>query len=76
MIPYKERIQGERPEKKDGSGAGRILEFWVFFFYAEILQECALVLIPGVGMWGCFLSTAADYDLPHALAEGGFVSCR
>ncbi|EDL11356.1 mCG65186, partial [Mus musculus] len=40
----------------------------VYFFF---------VLIPGVGMWGCFeLSKAADYDLPHALAEVVFVSCR
>lgn len=39
MIPYKERIQGERPEKKDGSGAGRILEFWVFFFMQKYYKN-------------------------------------
>jgi hypothetical protein len=37
--------------------------------YTEILQEYVFILIPGVGIWGCCrLSTAADYDLPRALA--------
>jgi hypothetical protein len=39
-----------------------------------MLWEYVFVLIPGIGMWGCFrLSTAADYSLPHARAEACFV---
>lgn len=43
----------------------------------EILLDCVFILIPGVGMWGCFgRTTAADCDLPQALAEALFDSSR
>jgi hypothetical protein len=32
------------------------------------------VLIPDVGIWGCF--KAADYDLPHVLAEVWFCQLK
>ena len=42
----------------------------IFFFFFKQTQTCyrnmSFVLLPGVGMWGCF--TAADYDLSRALA--------
>jgi hypothetical protein len=34
------------------------------------MKQYAFVFMLAVGMWGCSeLSAAADYDLPHALAE-------
>ena len=36
---------------------------WDFGFFKnkEILHDCAFILIPGVGIWGCFrVSTAAN----------------
>ena len=36
----------------------------------KYFKECAFILIPGVGIPGCFeLLAAADHDLPDALAE-------
>ena len=49
-----------------------ILEYWFLFKNTEILQ--VFILIPGVGIWGCFrLTTAADCALPRALAEACIV---
>lgn len=50
-----------------------ILEFLVSLKDTETSWECVFVLIPDVETWGgCRLTAAADYDLPHALAEVWF----
>jgi hypothetical protein len=39
------------------------------FENTKIVWGYVFVLIPGVGLWDCYRSsTAADYNLPHALA--------
>ena len=45
--------------------------------HGNIIRMC-FCFNPDLGMWGCFrqVSEAGDYDLPHALAESWFVSCR
>jgi hypothetical protein len=47
--------------------------FGFFKRHRNIIKMCAFVLIPGVGMWGCFaLFEATHYDSPRALAEVWF----
>ena len=50
-------------------------QFWNFGVFEKnrnIIRIC-FCFNPRCGIWGCFrLSTAADYDLPHALARALF----
>jgi hypothetical protein len=45
----------------------------VYLKTQKYYRECVFILIPGEEIWGCLgPSTAADYDLPCALAEAWF----
>lgn len=46
-----------------------IMTILKFSFFQFFIRKC-FHLIPGMRIWGYFeLTTAANYDLPHALAE-------
>jgi len=72
----KKRFSKQITNKAILSSVVTILELCFFKKTQQYYKNGCSVLIPGAGMWGCFgLSTAADQDLPHALAEAWFCQC-